>query len=182
MNNEAVRRDFNLSRNVSLQTLETTAASIANAGDSASGFLKAVLSIIIPLPLNFVITYGYFDVDPYVSSWDRRFSGEKRFRVREMAQNVLDHPRRFEVCSEMHRVRGFRLVLCADVLHCIAERAIRTLECILEAERIRGGSDYLSFEPLVISRVGLPRVVMMVWGVEVGGPCIPPHCDVYQLC
>ena len=102
MNNEAVRRDFNLSRNVSLRTLETTATSIANAGDSASGFLKAVLSTITsPLPLNFVITYRYFDVDLYVSSWDRRF------RVRGMAQNVLDHPRRFEVFSEIHKCEGF---------------------------------------------------------------------------
>jgi len=161
VNNEAVRRDFNLSRNVSLQTLETTAASIANAGDTASGFLKAVLSTITsPLPLNLVITYRDFDVGLYLCSWDRRFSGEKRVErahLKEIAQNILDHPRRFVVFSEMHRVREFRLVLCADVLDCIAERATRTLECILEAERIKGGLDYLLCEPLVISRVGLPR-------------------------
>ena len=56
-------------------------------------------------------------------------------------------------------------MLCADVLHCIAERAIRTLECILEVERIKGGLDYLSFEPLVISRVGLPRAHLCDDGV-----------------
>ena len=67
-----------------------------------------------------------------------------------IAKNILDHLERFKVFREMYGVREFRLVLCADVHDRIAVRATQALKCILEAERTKGGLDYLLGEPLVI--------------------------------
>ena len=74
-----------------------------------------------------------------------------------MAQSVLHHSERFKVFNEMYRVRDFRLVLCADVLGCIAESAVRKLDRIVKAERMIGGLDYLLCEPLIISEIRSPH-------------------------
>ncbi|KAF9780999.1 hypothetical protein BJ322DRAFT_291114 [Thelephora terrestris] len=56
---------FDLSRNKSLRTLETTAQSITRAGGSAPEFLKTVLSSVAsPGMLDVVITYHDCDLDP----------------------------------------------------------------------------------------------------------------------
>ena len=156
-NGQAVHRHFNLSRNKSLQTLETTAASITAAGDTASGFLATVLSTVgSPLPLNVVIVYRELDLNLDVCHWEKPVrvvyvSAERR------AASALQHPERFKVFGEMHRVRDFRLVLCADVLSYVVEYAMGALERVVEAERKNGGLDYLRYKPLVISEVRSPR-------------------------
>jgi hypothetical protein len=156
VNNEAVRRDFDLSRNESLRTLETTAGSIAGAGDNAPGFLKTVLSTVTsPLPLDIVITYRSRDVDFYVYGWEKPVRVDRPL-PELIAKNTLHHSERFRVLSEMHRVREFRLVLCAGVPDCIAERALQALKQIVEAERMRGGLDYLLCEPLIICETVSP--------------------------
>ena len=71
--------------------------------------------------------------------------------------NTLAHPERFKVLSEMHRVREFRLVLCADVLDCAEDYAVRVLEHIVKTEMMNGGLDYLRYKPLVISEARSPR-------------------------
>ena len=145
-----MRWHFNLSQNKSLQTLETTAQSIAAAGEAAPGFLKAVLSTIPSnRPLDVVITYQNFDVDHHVLTWTkpvRVYDTSKE----ERAKNVQHHQERFKVFNEMYGVREFRLVFCADVLDCIAKCAMRVLGGIVEAERKKGGLDYLACEPLII--------------------------------
>jgi len=152
-----VRGNFDLSRNKSLRTIETTAVSITAAGNATPGFLKAVLSTITsPPPLDVVITYREFDVGGNLRYWD------KPIRVQDLhpviqAPTARAHPERFKVFSEMHRVREFRLVLCADVLDCAEEYAMRVLERIVETEMMNGGLDYLRYEPLIISEVRSPR-------------------------
>ena len=148
------RRDFDLSRNSSLRTLETTANSITTAGDAASGFLKTVLSTIIsPLPLDVLIGYGTFVVrchmPCYVRVWDISPS--------ERAAEVLLHLERLKVLSGVYMVREFRLVRCADVSDRDAEDVTRALESIVEAARMNGGVDYLPCEPLIISEMRYPR-------------------------
>ena len=158
-NDQAVRLDFDLSRNKRLKTLETTAESITAAGDVASGFLKAVLSTIAsPLPLDVVVTYRDNDIDYCIYY----FPKGKPVRVKyapqkERATVALRHPERFKVFSEMHRMREFRLVLCVDVLDCIAEYAVGVLERIVEEERMNGRLDFLLCEPLIISEIRSPR-------------------------
>ena len=138
--------DFDLSRNSSLRTLETTAISITRApGDVASEFLKAVLlsTVTSPLPLDVVVNYY---------AWDAGYHWNTTICVTpsERAAELLAHRARFKVFSEMYTVREFRLVFCAEVRGHEAEEAMRALERIVEAERMDGGFDYLSCEPSVI--------------------------------
>jgi hypothetical protein len=71
------------------------------------------------------------------------------------------HARRFKVIGEMYRVREFRLVLCANVRECFAERAIQVLEGSVEVERKNGGLDYLLGGPLIISEIRSPRAPVL---------------------
>jgi len=69
----------------------------------------------------------------------------------EQDAETLAHQERFKVFNEMYMVRGFRLVLCAEVCAHSEERVPQVLERVVEAERVNGGFDYLPREPLFIS-------------------------------
>ena len=139
-------RDFDLSRNSSLRTLETTAASITAAGDAASGFLKTVLSTITsPLPLELVINYEMFEVRSY-SRW---YIPLQKFYSNERAADTLIHQERFKVFGEMYAVRPFRLVLCAGVSGRFSQDIVWALECIVEEARKDENSNYLPCEPVI---------------------------------
>ena len=145
-------RCFDLSRNKSLRTLETTAWSITCAGDAASGFLKTVLSTIVPsLPLDVVITY----CDCVLG-----VSGREIYRPSSLSlpsARATHHLGRFKVFREMYEARKFRLVLCANVFGWAVERSMEVLEQAVEGEKARGGFDYLECEPLIISEVRKPH-------------------------
>jgi hypothetical protein len=127
------------------------------AVDTAPTFLKTVLSTITsPLPLDVVITYQEIDVDRMICSWLRPVLVKDIF-AEFRAKNALHHQQRFVAIREMYGVREFRLVLCADVLDCVAKDAIRVLECIAKAEKAKGGLVYLPYEPLIISETRSPR-------------------------
>ena len=145
-----MRRAFDLSRNTSLQTLETTAWSISAAGDTAPGFLKTVLSTVTsPLPLDLLINYGEFVVLCHRPLCSRLH----RISPSERAAEAHVHRERFKMFSEMYAVREFRLLLCADVLDDAIEDTVRALECIVGEERMNGRLDYLPCEPLIFSEV-----------------------------
>jgi hypothetical protein len=150
VNNQAVGEHFDLSRNKSLRTLETTSESITVAGDAASGFLKKVLATVAPaLPLDVVIAYGNRGVGYSVTDRPRgvlpcRGTGK---------DNALRHAGQFRVFNEMYKVREFRLILCADVHDWIVERAVGVLERIVETEKKNGRLDYLPCGPFIISEV-----------------------------
>ena len=57
----------------------------------------------------------------------------------------------------MHRAREFRLVLCADVSDPLLKYAMEMLECLVRAEKAKGGLDYLLSEPSIIAEVRSPR-------------------------
>lgn len=105
------------------------------------------------LPLDVVVTCWHLDLDFYVWSWmePEYPSPEKR------AANAIHHRGRFKVFNEMYKVREFLLVLFADVLDCIAERAMGVLEYAVAVERTKGGLDCLLYEPVVISEIRPPR-------------------------
>ena len=50
----------------------------------------------------------------------------------------------------MHSARAFRLVLCVDVFDCMVEDGLEKLGRAVKAEKVTGGLDYLSEEPLII--------------------------------
>ena len=137
MNYQAVRWNFDLSRNSSLRTLETTANSITAAGEAASGFLNTVLSTVTsPLPLDLVINYDAFDVRYHVppSTHVRDISPSRH------VAEALVHLELFKVFREIYVVREFRLMRCADEapLGHAAEDTTRALECVVEVERMNG--------------------------------------------
>ena len=143
---QAVRRDFDLSRNSSIRTLETTAISISVAGDVAFGFLETVLSTVTsPLPLDLLIGYGTCEVRCHMPRYARVW----RTPPSERAAEALVHLGPFKVFSELFMVRKFRLVLYADVQGMYPD-ATRALECIVESEKMNGGFDYLPCDPFII--------------------------------
>ena len=146
VNDSTALQYFNLSQKKSLRVLETTAGSIHAARGTASDFLRPVLSSITsPMPLDVVIFYEDHDFAQvefcvrchlegcYRHPWDRR---DRYARNNEL-----------RVLHEMHRVRDFRLVLCANVSDDMTEHAAQSLECILEVE-----SDYRLYKPVTFKR------------------------------
>ena len=144
---------FDLSRNKSLRTLETTSWSIEASHRVGSNFLRAVLSSITsPAPIDFVLIYqnGDFDVKRpcrlcttqpapipycYYSPWGGLDTEVDHFYLNSNSQ--------FTVIQEMHSVRRFRLGFCLDVSDCVIGYALETLQRILRTEELRGGFDYL---------------------------------------
>jgi hypothetical protein len=148
-NDRTFVQQLNLSGNKSLRALETTGESIGTAGNTASGFLKTVLSSVTSsAPLDVVVIYldyeicgrPYHDLEPFCSShssqevWDR---------------NASYYKRQLRVFHEMYNTRDFRLVLCADVPDFMVEHAIEVLRRIGEAAKVMGVGHL--YEPLVIS-------------------------------
>jgi len=141
--------------------------SITAAGDTASGFLRTVLSTVTsPLPLDLLINYDGFVVichRPLYRSVDWILPSER-------AAEALDHRKRFKMFSEMYAVREFRLVLCADVLDYAIEDTMRALECIVEKERMGGRLDYLPCEPLIFPEMRSLRT--RPFDFQVGGSSV----------
>ena len=149
---------FDLSRNQSLRTLETTAESMTSV-DADLSFLRTVLSTVTsPLSLNIVIVYQHRDFG-YMLLWPERPDRSDPLvgpNPEEQATVALHHRWRFRELHEMHMVRRFRLVLCADILNRVTEYTTRGLERVVNTEKAKGGFDYLH-EPLIVSEVRSPR-------------------------
>jgi hypothetical protein len=147
-------RRFDLSRNKSLRTLETTGSSISNANlgrnkNIAFDFFKTILSSVTPsAPLDVVIIYRAreicglpdLDVKPFCflhspqEIWNRHSSY---------------YQRQLRMFCGIYKTRNFRLVLCADVPDFMAEHAIEILGRAVEMGKVMGGIGHL-YEPLVI--------------------------------
>jgi len=138
--------------------------SITAAGNTASGFLRTVLSTVTsPLPLDLLINYDAF----VVLCHRPLYRPVSRVLPSERAAEALEHRKRFKVFSEMYAVREFRLVLCADVLDYAIEDVTRALECIVKKERMGGRLDYLPCEPLIFSEMRSLRT--RPFDIQVGG-------------
>jgi len=134
--------DFDLSRNRSLRTLEVAASTIV---DEEPGDLTHVFSTITSSVFStVVIVYRDYDIRGIPSAWVRK------------AFSPIDHHKHFEVFRKLREVRGFQLVLCADVWDRVVGYAVRELELAVAVEWERMGFDDFFPEPLVISRPG-PR-------------------------
>jgi hypothetical protein len=132
---------FDLSKNKSLQTLETTAVSITLAGDAASDFFKIVLSTIkTPQPLSLIVDHRENDFgcgELERGKWSYyRYCRERKQRINyELSE-------KFRVLHEMCSVQKLQLVLCMDV-HPSNEKFVReVLDHFLEDEK-SGMKDFL---------------------------------------
>ena len=152
-NNHALLRHFNLSQNRFLRTLETTAESINAAGDTASDFLKTVLSSVTsPRPLDVVIIYRDDDCVYPPPCWECNL---EPLRLHLCSQKIIDrltlyHQRQLRVFREIHSVRDFRLVLCADISESSVGDVMKTLEDLVKAREVEGGLDRLLYKPLIV--------------------------------
>jgi len=173
--NGALLRDFNLSQNKSLRTLETTGGSI-HAADAASDFLITVLSSIIsPARVDFVIIYRDREV---IANRLHRLPCElgRTCFCRFRSPMPTNHAKGFqlsqiEVLQVVQNMRKFRLVLCADVSDNLVDYTIGSLEHIVNVETKKGGLDRLC-RPLVISERRMlrtrPRDYAVGWSKTLG--------------
>jgi len=159
-NNRALLRDFNLSRNRSLRTLETTAESInALYCDAPSDFLITILSSgASPASVSVVVIYRDTDFGVLPT----------RFRS-DLKPSCFRHPwdtrgwdgwvsqRQLKVINNVHSMRGFRLVLCADVSDCNMEWAAKGLKHLVKVGKVTGGLGHFPYKPLIIFERRLPH-------------------------
>ena len=140
-------QDFDLSRNKSLRILEITASSIVNG---KSGFFTHVLSTITsPTFLEVIVLYRDYDFHAVIPP--RRGDCHTYYRTSESdVREPLWHYRLFEVFREMHEIRKFRLVLCADVWDRVGKYTMQALKQAVAAEKARRGLDDIFPEPLVV--------------------------------
>ena len=164
VSDHALGQTFNLSRNKSLRTLETTALSIFLADNTesefkylkASQFLKAVFSSISsPGPLDFVVIYhDLYSEDMPTRAHCKEERSKQEFCRRHGKLGLKMEEYHFEpqvqVFRKMHSVRDFRLVLCVDAAECTLEQSICIMEKIFKAQKAKGGFDFLLCEPLII--------------------------------
>ena len=148
---------FDLSRNKSLRTLETTAASITAEGAAPDFFTTVLSTVTSPLPLDVVIDYDDLDVDRMLWMGSPRAFTRPLTLEDIITKNVLGHEQRFKLFQEMYRVREFRLVLCADVCNDSVGLAVQTLERLVKAEKEKEGLGYLRCEPLIICEKRTPQ-------------------------
>ena len=162
--NSALPQNLDFSQNRSLRTLETTAISIADAEHQRCGatcsLFKTVLSSITPsMPLDFIIVYEEQDLGGILGCYRCKeppacfLHSYASYPTR--AENIPYRQQIRAIC-EMYRVRGFRLVLCADVVDCAVDDAAEELEWIVE--RVEEDLGHLPREPLIIFERRAPRI------------------------
>ena len=97
-----------------------------------------MLSTITPSTfLEICLLHGDYSDWPQLSKADRE-------------EEVSQYQRRFEVLRELHKVRGFRLVLCAGVWGRAGEEPVRMLEGAIAEEKAKGGFDEFPCQPSVV--------------------------------
>jgi hypothetical protein len=148
-------RDFDLSQNKSLRTLEVSASSInrttsgSTSSDTAS-FLKHMLSTITSSTLPKIIVI-YWDHDfRGVESWCPDRPHLRRLPLAERAKEASQYHTVFEVLREVHKVRDFRLALRAEVSGCAGEYPVQILEEAVAEEKAKKGFDKFFPEPPVM--------------------------------
>ena len=129
---------FDLSRNKSLRTLETTSESINMADGRASEFFQAVLSSVTsPGPLDVIVIYWDLDLGGTRYCLGCPLEGGVCFN-HASPQTRDRNARRY-----LEQLEVFR-VLCTDVSDCMVEYAIEKLERIVK-------TGYLLYRPQIIS-------------------------------
>ena len=124
------------------------AESIVNAGNSASEFLKTVLSSVVS-PGMLDVVFIYRDCD--LGGW--AFCPTCKpdpicFRHSPRPQ-LDDFPRQLRVIREMHSARKFWLVFCADVYGCMEDFGMWGLDAEVKKEEASGRFEYLERSPVI---------------------------------
>ena len=149
-------QDFDLSRNKLLQVLETTARCIHGPvlyrpPEATPRFLKYVLSTIAsPAHIEVTIVYRGYDFHGVHSALGGRdmpplhpITEDKR------VEQISRFLRMFETFREVHEVREFQSVLCANVWALVEEYTVGVLNKAIAAGKASGMFDDTFSEPLV---------------------------------
>ena len=140
--------NINLSQNKSLRVLEVTASSVLGG---KSNFLTHALSTIIsPVFSEVVILYRDCDFRGVECSWSPFPRAFRLMSDSDIVEEASWHHKQFKLFHRMHRVRGFRLVLCADVWDRVAKYTVQVLKQAVAAEKVKGGFGGHFSEPLVV--------------------------------
>jgi hypothetical protein len=142
--------EFDLSRHKSLRTLEVLASNIRF---KEPGTLTHVL-LTITSPAFSEVIFIYRDYD-FVSIQSPQLNGI--FRGMSPAEHEKDASLRrigLEVFYEMHKVREFRPVLCADMWDGVRGYAVCELKRVVAAEKVKRGPDEFFSKLSVISTQG----------------------------
>jgi hypothetical protein len=140
---------LDLSQNKTLRKLETTAESIAGAGNSAPEFLKSVLSSVAsPGMLDVVVIYHEHDF----AGWEYcQTCRPDPFCFRHPLYPPLCHfLEQMEVFHKMYNARKFWLVLCVEVHCCMEDFSVRMLEYTVKKQEVNGGSKCPVCRPVII--------------------------------
>ena len=138
--------NVDLSRNKSLRALEVMASSILLW---EPGLLMHALSTITSPAFSEVIVF-HRDYDFYGVGSFPHLCVFHLMSKDEAEKEALRHHMQFELFRKMHRVRGFRLVLCANVWDRVVEYTMRVLKQAVAVEKAKGGFYGPIFEPLLI--------------------------------
>ena len=147
--------DFDLSRNMSLISLEIPVTSVDYALrydslDTAAGLFKYVLPTIRSPSFSRVhLIYVVGDFRAIRTTPRSAWPFLRELSQDEKADEASLHHMRFKLLGEVRKVRDFQLVLHADVWEPVREYAVRMLKEAVVAEGDRGGFDDFLSEPSV---------------------------------
>jgi len=144
------QREFDLSRLESLRTLQISSWSIrdAFAAPSSENALTYALSTITS-PVFSDVTVFYLDED--ISGAYPSYPNCREMSPIEIAWGATLNCEQFGMYRAMHSIRGFRLVLCADVWDGVGEHAMRALKRAVETEKVERGFDMFPEPPVIYS-------------------------------
>ena len=141
-------KDFDLSRNKSLRAIETT---MFNFEMSLHPKLPFARASIFRHAFSTITSSVFAEVIVHFRDTDFFCMGYHLCGPPDFCSLVSSCRGVFEVLHEMHGIRDFKLVLCADVWGYIAERAARQLKRAVADHWVNMESDSLSPRPLVAS-------------------------------
>jgi len=147
---------IDLSRHKSLRTLEVPASCVYGAfryesPDISSRLLKHVLlTITSPAFSEVVVVYRDYDFCGVEAPDYPTYPPVRGTSQADRAMETLQHHTQFGVFRDLHKVREFRLVLCAGVWGCVGDYSVRVLEEAVAVEKAERGFGERFPEPLVI--------------------------------
>ena len=157
-------QDIDLSRNKSLRTVQVEAGSIGYAlrtapPDFVPSFFEHTLSTITSVMFSEVtILYQDYDFRGIRSAWNSYWPPFHEMTQAERAEETSWHHKLFGVYREVHKVRDFSLVLCADVWSPAVDYSVRMLEEAIATEKEGGGFDSSFPQPSVADNPHETRV------------------------
>ena len=144
--------DFDLSQNRSLQALKFTVGSLDRALDTASPgtgsepFKHALSTIRSPAFSRVMLVYQEHNFRGVQTGRNSQWPHLNQLLPSAKVEEASLHNRRFKLLREMHGIRDFQLVMCANVWGPVGDYVMQALREAVAAERWSGGT---FSEPLV---------------------------------